>query len=603
MDKTYKYLCIIITIIFFVACGGSQQDYGEISLKDFPGTIKLQLPVKWDKGKESGIWRGTFSTEPTTFNPWARIGDGSYQLGTALDYLFDYDPIEREWKGEIIEDFEIIFDENADTMELLCTLRSNIFWSDGVQMTTDDIIYYYKELQGDKEIDPVGYQSLFVTMDDGSEKMIEIEKIDKFQFKFIFPRVVANPVLTVNTSDIVPKHIWEPVKKQGKEALNNFWSIDTDPEEIVGNGPFLLEKYVPGERVIYKKNPNYWKKDEDGQTLPYIEKIIMSFIPQSNNTARLLKFQQGEIESYGLRGVDMAVLLPEAEKKGFDIWNGGLASGVPFICFNNNPAALPSYKVELFSKKEFRYAISSLIDRKRIINETINGFAEPQYHLFGEINKYFNPEYATPYSYNPQKAEELLDQLELKDTNGDGFREDPEGNEIKIGILTYNEDKIIHDYLNIIISDMKEAGLNANLEVADFNLFVEKLLNTFDWDCFFYSHSFPVFPEQWYNVWRSDGNMHYWYPNQESPATTWEARIDEIFDKIRYTYDEKKVQELYDEFQSIIMEQLPIIPIFRKYTFSAFYKKWGNINWDVNHTAGDDSRRLYLKQEIDTAGK
>jgi len=83
----------------------------------------------------------------------------------------------------------------------------------------------------------------------------------------------------------------------------------------------IIRIFKPGERLIFKRNPRYWKKDEKGNQFPYREKLVAEFVPPGNSTASLLKFQKGEIESYSLHGIDMAALLPDAEQKGYDIWN------------------------------------------------------------------------------------------------------------------------------------------------------------------------------------------------------------------------------------------------------------------------------------------
>ncbi len=92
--------------------------------------------------------------------------------GLILDYLFDYDPIDREWKGNIIESFRIETDEVNNTMELFCTLRNNIYWSDGVQMTSDDVLWWFNYIESDPEIDPVGSQGRDIKMPDGSMENI-----------------------------------------------------------------------------------------------------------------------------------------------------------------------------------------------------------------------------------------------------------------------------------------------------------------------------------------------------------------------------------------------------------------------------------------------
>ena len=186
---------------------------------------------------------------------------------------------------------------------------------------------WFNNIESDPEIDPVGAQGIDIKMADGSLKKYKIEKIDKLSFKYIFPRIVATPMLVVNTGSIIPKHVWEPVYRKGKKAVREFWGIDTAPEKLIGNGPYLLESNSPGERLVFKRNPNYWMKDERGNSLPYVDKIILTQIPDSN--AEILKFQKGEVDSYQLRGQDLATLLPDTEKGDYSIWNGGACGRLP----------------------------------------------------------------------------------------------------------------------------------------------------------------------------------------------------------------------------------------------------------------------------------
>ncbi len=593
-----KAIALLFLFFYIIACkdpDALSEDQGH-NVKSIPGTITLSLPLKWEIGTYGGIWRDTYREDPKSYNPFSNL-DGTHLAvtGLMLDYLFDYDPYTREWQGNIVEKYEVVFDEIEDTMELRCTLRNNIYWSDDVQMTADDVVWWFNNIEGDPDIYPVGYSGQFITMKDGSRERYTIEKTGELDFKYIFPRVVANPLLVVNTGSIIPKHIWEPVYKKDKNLLKEFWGVNTKPDELVGNGPFLLEENRPGERLVFKRNPNYWMVDERGNRLPYIDKIILSQIPDTN--AELLKFQKGETESYPMRGQDIATLIPEAEKGNFSIWNGGPSSSYPALIFNHNPKTVPENKFKLFSNQYFKKAISSLIDRETIINQTINGLAEPLYHIISESNRYYNPDLASAFDYNTTRAAELFEMAGLKQKNKDGFFIDSKGNAVSFDILTSSNDPVLHDYLNIIVTDLKKAGIKANIIVADFNVIVSKLLNTGEWDCYLANFNFPIFPEQWYNLWLSDGNMHYWHPNQKTPALEWEKKIDFLYSTLVYTYREETVKKYYDEFQKTLIDEMVIIPLFRRYTFTAIRNKWGNTNWGFGYSIGDGYRKVYIKEQ------
>jgi peptide/nickel transport system substrate-binding protein len=69
-----------------------------------------------------------------------------------------------------------------------------------------------------------------------------------------------------------------------------------------------------------------------------------------------------------------------------------------------------------------------------------------------------------------------------------------------------------------------------------------------------------------------------WYPNQESPATEWEARIDYLYNEGCYTADDKKAKPIWDEYQSILLEELPVIHLFRSRSFLAANNRWDFTN-------------------------
>ena len=586
---------LMLTLLLLISCKDPEwkEEYNW-DVTSIPGTKQTQLPIVWEKGIYGGTWRDTYADDPKSFNPFSNL-DGSYTTVTnlILDYLFDYDPYTKEWSGNIVESYKVTTDIENDRMDLYCKLHDNIYWSDGVKMTAEDVVWYFENIESNKEIYPLGEQGLYITMPDGTRQKYTIEKLGEYEFCYHFPRIVSEPLLVVNTGTIIAKHIWEPVLKQGKKAVEAFWGITTPPEQLVGNGAFLLEKLIPGERIIFKRNPNYWKKDAWGQRLPYIDKIVLTYTPDANS--ELLRFQKGEIEAYSLRGQDLPTLLPESDKGKFDIWNGGPASIYTSLIFNHNSGTLPGWKFRLFTDIRFKRAISCLIDRQTIINQTTNGLSQPQYNVIGENNRYYDPASDTPYSYDPGLAEKILDDAGYIDRNGDGIREDADGNPISFSILTWSTDPVTQDYLNIIVSDLEKAGIKALLQTADYNVIAQKLINTYDWECYLAGMGMPTFPEQWYNIWLSSGNLHYWHPKQKEPTLEWEKELDVLYSQLIYTFDQNEIKKNYSQFQKTIMDNLIIIPIFRRYAFMACGSEWGNINWDTGHSTGDNLRYIYRK--------
>ena len=574
---------------------GAAVPKGPISVKDIPGTVKMTKPVVWEVGKSGGTWQDTYAEEPKSYNPFSNL-DGTHTVvsGLMLDYLFDYDPDKREWSGWLIDTFEVKVDPEKNTMDLVCKLKDDVFWSDGVQMTADDMIFWYDEIEGDPEIYPVGSQGQFVRMDDGSAKRILIEKIDKLGFRYRFPRVVQNPVLMVNTGSIVPRHIWEPVKKVSKKAVMDFWGINTPPDKLVGNGPFLLEKNVPGERLIFKKNPKYWMKDAKGNRLPYLDKIVLTLTPDPN--AELLKFQKGEIDGYALRGKDLATLVPEAKSKGFTVWNGGPADGYPALVFNQNPKAVSKEKARTLHESLFpagRELPRGPGDHHQPDHQRPRGAALP-YHLRVQPLLRPGPDFAL--LLQPGKSEGPPRGRRLQ---GHGRGRHPGGQEREEARLRHHDPRPGHGDPRLpqhhhhrppqgrdqghppggrLQRGRPEAPQHPRLGLLARRVSVSRPSPS--------SGTISGGPT---------GTSTTGIRSRPAPRRNGRRRWTACTRKLIYTYDEAKVKELYSEFQKTLMDAMVIIPLHRKYSFNAVYDKWGNVNWDVRHSLGDGYRRIYLK--------
>ena len=118
------------------------------------------------------------------------------------------------------------------------------------------------------------------------------------------------------------------------------WGIDTPPDQIIGTGPFMLSEYHPGERLVFKRNPHYWKKSPQGDALPYLDKVIFLIIPDAQ--AQLLKFIDGELDATSVSGSDYPLLKPMEKQKNFHIYEAGADYDSNFVTFNQNPGINPN---------------------------------------------------------------------------------------------------------------------------------------------------------------------------------------------------------------------------------------------------------------------
>jgi peptide/nickel transport system substrate-binding protein len=136
--------------------------------------------------------------------------------------------------------------------------------------------------------------------------------------------------------------------------------------------------------------------------------------------------------------------------------------------------------------------------------------------------------------------------------------------------------------------------MHVHFTPLEFNNIVDKLMVTLDWDCILLGLTGGVEPHFGKNVWHSSGQLHEWHPRQKKPATPWEARIDEMFDLAVQELDRDKRKQLYDEWQLIVSEQVPLIYTVLPESIFAVRNKFGNLHPTAFGGAFHNIEEIYI---------
>ena len=493
-------------------------------------------------------------SDPKTFNPIVAQETSSTQiLNFIFEGLTDTDPE----SGAVIPNLAERWSHDGEGKVWILSLRHDVFWSDGAPFTAGDVVFTFKQLIYNPNI-ITGYKSILTI--DGRE--IQVEAIDDFTLRFTLPSTFA-PFLRSLTLPIMPRHVLEPAAENN--TFNEAWGIREDPERIIGTGPFMIDQYRPGEKVVLRRNHYYWKRDENNNRLPYLENIVFLII-QSQDIA-LLKFKNQEIDMYGLRGVDYPWLKPLEGKGYFQIYDLGPTLSRYFVSFNQNRGVnphtsqpyMPRAKNKWFTNRNFRKAIAHSINRAQIIDLIYNGLAIPQHSTMSPASGYYyNPD-VVKYDFDMEKARDILAAEGFLDKDNDGFLEDNDGNAVTFNLYLSSGNVQATQLANLIRKDLAQLGCEVNLIQVEFNTLVNKLSFTFDWDIVLIGLTGGIEPHFGANVWFSHGPLHMWYPRQKEAATLWEKRIDEIFQAGVQELDEAKRKRLYDEWQRIVADEVPVI--------------------------------------------
>lgn len=553
---------------------------------------------KFVAGKVGGVWQDTILSDPKTFNQLIAERDASSSaiISMTLDSLVDYNMVTHEWIPRLAF-FDIEVDKKNKKLTVHYTLRDDLFWSyfnsdEKIPVTSDDFVFWYNEIAGDISFDSSGYAQQQVVMEDGSDAHIDCVKIDDKRFDFVFPRIVADPLLATNMS-LCPSFIFKKAKENGGvEGVKSLFSADTDVQKIPSCGKWYIAEYTPSQRIVFKRNQNFWEKDENGTSIPYIAETVTQIVGDMNTD--YLLFKQGKTETFSPRPEDFSDVI-ENQKNDYTVFNAEGSQGAQFWSFNQNPknANLPSYK--WFTNKKFRQAMSCLINRARIINQTFRGLASPKYSFFPESNEFYNPEITLQFRFDPEKAKSLLQEIGFS-LGPDGLMQDAMGNKIEFDLTIPSSNTVTNDMALIIADECAKIGINVNIRQLDFQKMIEMLTATFDWQSIIIAFGPAIFPSQGSNVWPSYGNLHLWNPLQKTPATDWEKRVDYLYNEGCYTIDKKQAKEIWDEYQSIILDECPLLYLVSSRSVFAIRNKWDLQNFYYDNKIGAETNWVFLKE-------
>jgi peptide/nickel transport system substrate-binding protein len=465
---------------------------------------------------------------------------------------------------------------SPDGKILTFTLRRDVKFSDGKPFTADDVLFTF-QLVNDPKIASAAADSFGF-----EDKRVAVEKVDEHTVRFTFPNAHAAAERLFDGVPILPKHQLEAAHREGK--FTDAWNLATPPEQIVGLGAFRLKSYEAGQRVTLARNEHYWKKDESGKALPYLDELVFSLDPDRNT--QLLKFQNGETDLFSPVNADDVKTLAALETQGkiklhdlgpslirevfwFNLNDGKDAkTGQPFV----DPV-----KRAWFAKQKFRQAISHAIDRDALVNLAFAGKATPQWGFHSPGNKLWFASDVAKYPFDQARAQALLAEAGFKFQADRKTLVDAQNHPVEFTLVT-NAGNVLRQKMSAVMQeDLAELGIKMNIAQIETRALLARINESFDYDAAMLAIvSGDVDPNSDANILLSSGSGHWWHPNQKQPATPWEKRIDELMRQQAHTLDAQQRKAQFDEVQKLLAEQQPYLFLAARHLLVAAKTDIGN---------------------------
>ena len=483
-----------------------------------------------------GELRFCLRTEPKTFDPLKVDDDAS----GAIRYLTGGVLIRVNRQTQELEPgLAMSWKVSKDGRQISFRLRSGVSFSDGTPFSAEDVAYTVQQL-----MDPSLHSPTGDAFRSGSGN-VETKVVSSTQISVRFPTPVA-----------------------GLDRLFDQVAIlsERSPKrEMAVLGPFVVADYKPGSTVLLKRNPNYWKTDEQGRKLPYLDSIHLDIQP--NRDVEMLRFKRGELDL--INSLDSEYFDKLASTAPQLVHDAGASLDSEQLWFNEvAKSPIPAYKKNWFRSANFRRAISEAINRDDLSRVVFHGHAQPAVGPFSPANKFWFNSNLKPQTYSPDAA--------LKALQGEGFRmengtlKDKDGNEVIFSIITNAGNKYREHMAVLIQDDLQKIGIHVKVVTLDFPSLIERMTQSFDYEAIILGlTNVDLDPNGEMNVWLSSSENHQWNPQQKTPETSWEAEIDGLMRAQASTSDAKKRKEAFDRVQEIVVEEEPFIFLINKNALSA----------------------------------
>jgi peptide/nickel transport system substrate-binding protein len=480
----------------------------------------IQVPTNGGSLKEGIIG------SPRFVNPVLAISDVDHDL-TSLIYsgLMKTMP-----DNSIITDMAESYKISEDGLEYSFTLKDNIYFQDGVKLTTDDILFTIEKIQ-DSTIKSPKRPNFYD---------VKVEKIDEKQIIFTLKKPYF-PFLQNLTIGILPKHLW------GDLNADQF-SLSQYNVEPIGSGPYKINKM----QTLQKKMlliPTYYELIPFNKYIlgkPFIDKLIINFY--SDEKTLIDAYNKGDIET-------LNSITPEKITE-LKLQSNSTIKTTPLprvfaVFFNENQS-------EIIANKEVRQALDIAIDRQKIVDKVLSGYGDP---LYGPIPEgLINTDSINEQKFDLDKASSTLSKGGwIKNTETGVWEKKIDKKktiQLEISISTLNSPNLVKT-AELIKEDWEKLGAKVDIKQFELGDLQQNIIRPRKFEALLYGEvvgrDMDLFAF-WHSSQRNDPGLNIsMYAN---------SKVDTILESARKTMDPEKRISDYISFETEIQKDIPAIFLY-----------------------------------------
>src|SRR3989344_1521050 len=489
----------------------------------------MSLAVKdyLDKTEALPDYGGTYEEgiigQPRFLNPvLAQINDADRDLTQIIFSSL----LKHDGRGNLIPDLAKNYEIKENGLVYEFFLKENIKWHDGETLTADDIVFTINTIQNPEYKSPLRI----------NWNGVKVEKIDDYAVRFKLNNIYA-PFLHNMTVGILPKHLWAGISAQ------NFHLAQYN-HEPVGSGPYKfkeLEQNKSGviQSIELEKNKDFYLKD------PYIENLIFEFFQNEETAIQALNKKQVD----GLNFFS-AAQQSKIQNKSANIYRINLPRYYA-VFFNQT-------KTKVLSDKTARLALAYATDKKEIIEKILNneGLVADSPLLPNSLG--YTKEIKI-YDFSLEHAKNILEADGWKDTDGDGILEKKISNEnlkFEITLVTADWPELIKA-ANLIKDQWGKIGAKINLEIAGLGAIQEDYIRPREYQAILFGEVLGSDPDPfafWHSSQKRDPGLNLALYDNE--------KIDKVLEEARQNLDKKIRIEKYEEFQKLLVDDVPAVFLY-----------------------------------------